>query len=275
MARLHETFHRLRAERRKALIPYVTGGDPDLATTSHILDALVAAGADVIELGVPFSDPMADGEVIQHAMERAIDRGANLSEALKVAEAFRRRHPEVPLVLFGYLNPIYALGLEAAVEAAHRAGIDALLIVDLPMESADEILPFMKARNMDLIGLFTPTTDARRVAAIAERASGFAYCVSAAGVTGGSVQGNEELKERVRIIQEETGLPTAVGFGIRTGADAARIADFSDGVVVGSALVNAIAHRAPVEAPALAGEFVSELRAAIDGAEVIPFTPPA
>ena len=267
MSRLRPTFERLRAEQRKALIPYVTAGDPDLATTAHILDALVDGGADVIELGVPFSDPMADGPVIQHAMERAIDRGANLSETLQLAADFRTRHPDVPLVLFGYLNPIYALGLKKTADVAQEAGIDALLIVDLPMESAEEILPLLRERDIDLIGLFTPTTDAQRVEEMAHHASGFAYCVSVAGVTGGALQEDAQLKERVRTIQEKTGLPTAVGFGVRTGSDAARIAAFADGVVVGSALVSAMAEHPPVEAPALAQEFIAGLREAMDGCE--------
>ena len=272
MSRITKTFAALRRANRKALIPYVTAGDPDLHATSHILDALVAGGADIIELGVPFSDPMADGPVIQEAMERAINHGANLQEALRIAKAFRARHPEVPLILFGYLNPLYKLGLEAAAEAAAEAGIDGLLIVDLPMESAHELLPFLSKHDIDLIGLFTPTTDAQRVAEMAVSASGFAYCVSVAGVTGGAVKRDARLRERVATIQDTTGLPTAVGFGVRTPADAAAIAEYADGVVVGSALVQTMADKPAVEAPALAQEFIASLRAAIDGGDVIPLT---
>jgi tryptophan synthase alpha chain len=269
MSRLTKTFAALSRANRKALIPYVTAGDPDLATTGHILDALVAGGADIIELGVPFSDPMADGPVIQQAMERAIGSGSNLQETLKLATLFRARHPDVPLVLFGYLNPLYRMGLEEAGKAAAAAGIDGLLVVDLPMESADELLPYLTPHDVDLIGLFTPTTDAQRVAEMAQQASGFAYCVSVAGVTGSEVNRGPRLRERVATIQDITGLPTAVGFGVRTPEDAAGIAEFADGVVVGSALVQAMAQQPAVEAPALAQEFIESLRAAIDGAEVI------
>lgn len=267
MSRLATTFARLRNSGRTALIPYVTAGDPDLPTTGLILDALVEGGADIIELGVPFSDPMADGPVIQQAMTRAIDAGATLSGVLETATEFRSRHPEVPLVLFGYLNPLFRMGLERATDAAARAGVDGLLVVDLPMDSADELLSFMTPRKLDLIGLFTPTTDAARIQQLGHRASGFAYCVSLAGVTGGAVTRGQLLRERVAAIQEITGLPTAVGFGVRTPEDAADIATFADGVVVGSALVHAMAGRAPVEAPALAREFIQGLRDGIDAAQ--------
>ncbi|MDP6945342.1 MAG: tryptophan synthase subunit alpha [Myxococcota bacterium] len=270
MSRLATTFDRLRQTGRKALIPYVTAGDPDLATTAHILDALVEGGADVIELGVPFSDPMADGAVIQQAMMRAIEAGTTLTTVLETAAAFRARHPEIPLVLFGYLNPLYRMGLSEATAAAAKAGVDGLLVVDLPMESAGDLLTAMKDLDLDLIGLFTPTTDPERVARLGERASGFAYCVSVTGVTGGAVDRGQPLQDRVDTIQRITGLPTAVGFGVRTPADAADIAAFADGVVVGSALVDVMAHHAPVEAPGRAREFLRSLRTAMDGAEVIP-----
>jgi tryptophan synthase alpha chain len=270
MSRLTRTFEALSSANRAALIPYVTAGDPDLPTTSHILDALVAGGADVIELGVPFSDPMADGPVIQQAMERAIHGGANLRGALDIAASFRERHPAVPLVLFGYLNPLYRMGLETAADAVAASGIDGLLVVDLPMESAGELLPYLRVHDIDLIGLFTPTTDAQRMVEMAEHASGFAYCVSVAGVTGGAVNRGPILAERVATIQNATGLPTAVGFGVRTATDAAEIAAFADGVVVGSALVQTMAGQPAVEAPALAQEFMESLRAAMDGGDVPP-----
>ena len=269
MSRISQTFSKLQRAGRTALIPYITAGDPDLDTTAHILDALVEGGADLIELGVPFSDPMADGPVIQRAMGRAISAGATLPAVLETASAFRERHPAVPLVLFGYLNPLYRMGLAEAITAAAQAGIDGLLVVDLPMESADEVLTHTRAVDLDLIGLFTPTTNAARVEQIGALASGFAYCVSVAGVTGGSVSRGQLLRDRVATIQRITELPTAVGFGVRTPRDAADIADFADGVVVGSALVAAMADSAPVEAPALAREFLLSLRAAMDGGEVI------
>ena len=269
MSRISYTFAELERAGRTALIPYITAGDPDLHTTPHILDALVEGGADLIELGVPFSDPMADGPVIQEAMGRAIDAGTTLSAVLEIAAGFRARHPEVPLILFGYLNPFYRMGLREATAAASEAGVDGLLIVDLPMESAQELLTFTQPAGLDLIGLFTPTTDAARVAQIGAHASGFAYCVSVAGVTGGAVNRGQSLRDRVETIQEVTALPTAVGFGVRTPQDAADIAGFADGVVVGSALVSAMAGSAPVESPALAREFLLSLKTAMTDGELI------
>ena len=267
MTRIRTTFDKLHADGRQALIPYVTAGDPDLSTTAHILDALVEGGADVIELGMPFSDPMADGPVIQRAMERAIAKGASLERTLELARGFRERHPDTPLILFGYLNPLYQMGLEEGVKAAAEAGIDGLLIVDLPSESASEVLPYLDAHGLNLIGLFTPTTTEARVADMADTVSGFAYCVSVSGVTGGSVQRGSELQKRVEIIQRRTGLPTAVGFGVRTPEDAAEIARFADGVVVGSALVHAMEGKPAVEAPAVAQEFIASLRSAMDNTQ--------
>ncbi|MGM0576277.1 MAG: tryptophan synthase subunit alpha [Myxococcota bacterium] len=265
-SRIRQTFERLGRQRRAALIPYITAGDPDLGTTAHVLDALVEGGADVIELGVPFSDPMADGPIIQQAMTRALARPIALGDILETVAAFRERHPDVPLVLFGYLNPLHRYGLERACHDAARAGADGFLVVDLPAEEAGELTRFTRPAELDFIGLFTPTSDAARVRTIAEHASGFAYCVSVAGVTGGEVAGAQDLPERVAAIREGTGLPVAVGFGIRTPEDAARVAGFADGVVVGSALVDAMAGRAPVEAPAVASEFLRSLREAMDEA---------
>jgi tryptophan synthase alpha chain len=270
--RIKATFERLRSSGRRALIPYITAGDPDLTTTGHLLDALVAGGADVVELGVPFSDPMADGPVIQRAMERALEKGTSLRDVLACARSFRERHPDTPLVLFGYLNPIHALGFEAFVEAVVDAGIDGVLVVDLPVEESAVLTEPLARVGVHFIRLFTPTTTAARLEDLQRDASGFAYCVSVAGVTGGAVMASEVLGERVTAIQAATGLPVAVGFGIRTPEDAATMADLADGVVVGSALVAEIEARAAVEAPARILEVLTRFRAAIDGAEVIPLT---
>lgn len=263
-SRITDTFDRLRSQGRRALVPYITAGDPDLATTAHILDALVEGGADVIELGMPFSDPMADGPVIQQAMTRALKGDVSLDRVLEVVAGFRDRHPDVPLVLFGYLNPLYRYGLDRVCGAAARAGADGFLVVDLPAEEAPELVRHTRDAGLDFIGLFTPTSDTARIRTIGAHASGFAYCVSVAGVTGGAVAGLESIADRVAAIREITGLPVAVGFGIRTPEDARRVAGFADGVVVGSALVEAMAKAAPVEAPLVASEFMGSLRAAMD-----------
>lgn len=264
--RIARTFDRLRSEGRAALIPYITGGDPDLRTTDHILDALVAAGADIIELGVPFSDPMADGPVIQAAMTRALAQGVRLVDLLETARGFRARHPEIPLVLFGYMNPLHRYGVERAVRDLAAAGVDGLLVVDLPPEEAGELTPHTRAAGLDFIALYTPTSDDARVATIAKGGGGFAYCVSMTGVTGGRVAEHEAVAARVDTVRRLSGLPAAVGFGVRTPDDAARVAGFADGVVVGSALVHAMSGRAPVEAPIVAGELIAAMRVAMDHA---------
>lgn len=269
MSRISATFERVLGERRRALIPYVTAGDPDLAGTAHVLDALAGAGADIIEVGVPFSDPMADGPVIQAAMVRALRHRVSLRDCLSLIEGFRSRHPEIPVVLFGYMNPLYRYGLERACRDAADAGVDGLLVVDLPPEEALELTTHSRPAGLDHIALFTPTSDAARLKVISRHASGFAYCVSVAGVTGGQVDVASGLGARVDAIRAATGLPVAVGFGVRTPADAARIADLADGVVVGSALVHAMADKAAVEAPIAAAEFLASLRSAVDGAQIV------
>lgn len=271
--RIDETFERLARDGRRALIPYITAGDPDLATTGHLLDALAEGGADCIELGVPFSDPMADGPVIQRAMDRALAQGTRLSDVLECARSFRERHPDTPLILFGYLNPIHQMGYATFVERAKASGIDGVLVVDLPIEESAALSEPLDEAGLHVIRLFTPTTTPDRVQRLGQGAGGFAYCVSVAGVTGGSVMASSALRDRVDLIREQADIPVAVGFGIRTPEDAARMADLADGVVVGSALVDEIARRAPVEAPGRIREVIQQFRAAIDGAEIIPLRP--
>ncbi len=261
--RLARTFARLATEGRKAFIPYITAGDPDLATTAAIMDALAAGGASVIELGVPFSDPMADGEVIQAAMLRSLAAGTTFTSVLALVRDFRARF-DTPVVLFGYLNPLYRHGLERAARDAADAGADAFLVVDLPPEEAHELTTHLHRASLDFIALFTPTSSAERVRTIAAEASGFAYYVSMAGITGDALADLDEVERRVAEVRRLTGLPVAVGFGIRTPDDAARVALFADGVVVGSELVRALAAVPPSEAPALALAFTQRMRAAID-----------
>jgi len=264
--RITHTFERLAGSGRTAFIPYITAGDPDLATTLEVLDALASAGADLIELGVPFSDPMADGPVIELAMNRALAAGATLGGILEILAAFRGRHPDTPVVLFGYLNPLYRRGLEATCARIAEAGADGLLVVDLPPEEAPQLTRFSRAHGLDFIALFTPTSDDARVREIANHASGFAYYVSMAAVTGDRIGDLDVVARRVARVRALSGLPVGVGFGIRTPEDAARVAAFADGVVVGSALVETLA-RAPRGAEAAAArDFAAAFRAAIDAA---------
>lgn len=265
-SRIQALFDRLRASGAKAFVPYITAGDPDLATTADVLDALAERGADLIELGVPFSDPMADGPVIQAAMTRALAAGTTFDGVLDVVRGFRSRHPDVPIILFGYLNPLYRRGLARSCAQVADAGADGLLVVDLPPEEAPQLTEHTRAHGLDLIALFTPTSDDARVAQIAANASGFAYYVSMAAVTGDALPDLEPVAARVARVRELTGLPVCVGFGIRTGEDAARVARFADGAVVGTALVDVIA-KAPRGAEAeRAGEYTATVRAALDRA---------
>ncbi len=266
--RIRTTFERLKRQGRTGLIPYVTAGDPNPQATEHVLDALVAAGCDLIELGVPFSDPMADGPAIQEAMGRALHAGTRFAHVLEMVRGFRARHPDVPLILFGYLNPLYQRGLERVCREAAEAGADGLLVVDLPPEEAPELTTHTRANALDFIALFTPTSDEARIAEIGANASGFAYYVSMTGVTGGAVTGGgtdlDALGERIDEVRRLTGLPVAVGFGVRTPEDARRLSQYADAVIVGSALIRAMAEGLPVEAPAIAGEFMATLRQALD-----------
>jgi len=263
-SRITARFAQLRASGRTAFIPYITAGDPDLPTTARILDALATAGADVIELGVPFSDPMADGPVIEAAMGRALAAGTTLGAVLDLVRDFRTRHPETPVVLFGYVNPLYRHGLDATVARAAAAGADGFLVVDLPPEEAEQLTVHTRAAGLDFIALFTPTSDDARVEAIRAQASGFAYYVSMGGVTGDALTDFAAVEARARRVRELSGLPVCVGFGVRTGEDAVRIAAFADGVVVGTALVDAIARAPRGQEAAVAGALTASFRAALD-----------
>lgn len=239
--RIDARFAQCKAENRPALVTYVMGGDPDLATSQAILNALPAAGADVIELGLPFSDPMADGVVIQMAAQRALAQGQTLLGVLGMVEAFRRNDQTTPIVMMGYYNPIYSFGVERFIAAAKQAGVDGLIIVDLPAEEDDELcIPALKA-GLNFIRLTTPTTDDRRLPTVLENTSGFVYYVSMTGITGAAIKSRAAVGEAVQRIKSHTELPVAVGFGIKTAEDAAEIGKHSDGVVVGTVLVDAVA----------------------------------
>ena len=266
MSRLAARFAQLKQQGRVALIPYITAGDPQPAVTVPLMHALVTAGADVLELGVPFSDPMADGPVIQQAAERALKHHVSLQHVLGMVREFRTKDSSTPVVLMGYLNPIEVFGYPAFAQAAAQAGVDGVLTVDLPPEEAEEFVPAVRAQGLDPIFLIAPTSDAERLRRILAVASGFIYYVSLRGVTGAAHLDLTEVRTKVNGIKKQTALPVGVGFGIGTPDDAARVAAFADAVVVGSALVKRIGALAqtPDRIPAEAAAFLASLRAAMD-----------
>ena len=266
MSRIQATFKRLQADGRKALIPFITAGDPDAALTVPLMHALVEAGADVIELGVPFSDPMADGPTIQRASERALARGMTLRKVLQLVTSFRTENDTTPVVLMGYANPIEAMGLDTFADKAAQSGVDGVLVVDYPPEEAVGFGKAMQSRGMDPIFLLAPTSTDARIAQAAEVASGYVYYVSLAGVTGAGHLDTEAVAQRIPQIREKTGLPVGVGFGIRDAATAGRIAAFADAVVVGSRIIEEIEKSTPDTACANVKALVSDIRRGIDAA---------
>jgi tryptophan synthase alpha chain len=264
MSRIQLAFERLNGEGRKALIPFITAGDPDAALTLPLLHTLVEAGADVIELGVPFSDPMADGPTIQRASERALAKGMTLRKVLQLVVDFRKTDAKTPIVLMGYANPIEAMGLDKFAQAAAQAGVDGVLVVDYPPEEAAAFGAAMKAQGMDPIFLLAPTSNAERIAQVAEIASGYVYYVSLAGVTGSGALNVDAVAERLPLIREKTGLPVGVGFGIRDAATAARIAGIADAVVVGSRIIEEIEKSTAENACANVKALVADIRRGVD-----------
>lgn len=253
MTRLSAAFDRAREQHRAALVTFVTAGDPAPWATGAILDALVAGGTDVIELGMPFTDPMADGPAIQAANLRSLAAGTTTADILAIARAFRARHPGVPVVLMGYANPMLRRGADWFADAARDAGVDGVICVDLPPEEDDELGPMLRAAGIDLIRLATPTTDTARLPAVLSGASGFLYYVSVAGITGLQQAAQASIEDAVARLKAATDIPVAVGFGVRTPDQAAAIARVADGVVVGSAIVELVGQHAegagaPVEA---------------------------
>lgn len=239
--RIDTRFAALKAEGRPALVTFVMAGDPDLATAQAIFEALPAAGADIIELGMPFSDPMADGVAIQLAGQRALANGQTLLATLGMVEDFRRKDETTPVVLMGYYNPIYIFGVEKFLTIAKASGVDGLIIVDLPTEEDEELcLPALKA-GINFIRLTTPTTDDKRLPTVLTNTSGFVYYVSMTGITGAAIKSRAAVGDAVRRIKGHTDLPVAVGFGIKNAEDAEAIGRDADGVVVGSVIVDAVA----------------------------------
>lgn len=265
MNRFDAAFARLREAGRKALVPFVTAGDPSREATVGVMHALAAAGADAIELGVPFSDPMADGPVIQRSSERALARGVGTGFVFDCVRAFRERDAATPVVLMGYLNPVEMRGPERYASEAAAAGVDGVLLVDLPPEEAGPMRDAFNAAGVVLIPLAAPTTAPARLDTLSASAQGYLYYVSYAGVTGAGGSHAADLAERLAALRAKSPVPVLVGFGIKDAASAAAMATLADGVVVGSALVERLADAATAdEAAARAGEFLAPLRAALD-----------
>ena len=268
MSRIAQTFDSLRQRNDKALITFLTAGDPDLATSEQVVHALVEAGVDLIEIGFPFSDPMADGPTIQAASERALAAGTTLAGVLELV-ARVRRHSNVPIVLMGYYNPVFRYGAAAFARDAARAGVDGLLLVDLPPEEAGELHPQLKAAGIDQITLLAPTTPGDRVQRLAGEAEGFLYYVSMTGVTGTQKVDAAAIAASVAEVRRHSRVPVAVGFGVSSPEDARAVAAFADAVVVGSALVKVIEQHG--QSPKLLDEvrtFVRALKSAVRAAAV-------
>lgn len=240
MGRIAATFAQLQQQGEKALIPFITAGDPDLGKTEELIHALVEAGADLVELGFPFSDPMADGPTIQASSERALEAGTTLKAILQMVRRVRQ-HTNIPIVLMGYYNPVLHYGPQRFAEDAAEAGVDGLLLVDLPPEEAEEIHGFLQTAGIKLITLLAPTTPPERMAQLASEGEGFLYYVSMTGVTGVQQVDAAAIEGRVLALKDQSPVPVAVGFGISSPADAAAVGRFADAVVVGSALVKVVA----------------------------------
>ncbi len=264
MSRIDQVFAKLKQQGRPGLIPFITAGDPDLGTSVELVRTLAMAGADVVELGFPFSDPSADGPTIQAASERALAAGTSLAGVLQlVAEV--RKDSQVPIVLMGYFNPVYRYGIERFAQDAAASGVDGLLLVDLPPEESDEVLPSLQKAGVDMITLLAPTTPPERMKYLAELGSGYLYYVSMTGVTGSRRLDPEVIRQAVGEVRKLSSIPVGVGFGITTPVDAATVGSYADAVVVGSALVKIIAeYGGHSELQQRVHAFVSELRQALD-----------
>ena len=270
MSRIAQRFESLKKSGRKALIPYITAGDPQPSLTVPLLRALVEAGADIIELGVPFSDPMADGPVVQRSGERALKHGVGLRDVLKLATEFRKADAATPLVLMGYANPIEALGVEAFLKEAKAAGIDGVIVVDYPPEECAEFAARAKEQGIDPIFLLAPTSTDKRIQEVARCGSGYLYYVSLRGVTGAAHLDLGEIALKLPRIRAATKLPIGVGFGIRDAESARRIAETADAVVIGSRIIQEIEAGAPGDAPARVKAFLRPIREALDAAVARP-----
>lgn len=268
MGRITDCFENLRKDKGKALIPFITAGDPVPESTVPLLHALVKGGADIIELGVPFSDPMADGPIIQRSSERSLKHGTSLNDVLGMVAEFRKDNTHTPVILMGYLNPVEIMGYQTFAKRAHTAGVDGVLLVDLPPEEADALQSELKHFDLNQIFLLSPTTSDERLARICSKASGFLYYVSLKGVTGSNRLDVADVAEKIAHIRSKTDLPVGVGFGIKDPATAKQVAGFSDAVIIGSALVERISQlaRQPEKLTQEVTDFLSGLRSAMDTA---------
>jgi tryptophan synthase alpha chain len=270
MSRIQSTFQRLQASGRRALIPFITAGDPTAELTLPLMRALVEGGADIIELGVPFSDPMADGPTIQRASERALAAGMSLRKVLAIVREFRAENGDTPVVLMGYANPIEAMGIPQFVSAAAEAGVDGVLVVDYPPEECVSFAQAVKAAGLDPIFLLAPTSTEQRFSDVAQAGSGYIYYVSLKGVTGSAALDFDEVAARIPRIRARVGMPVGVGFGIRDAASARRIGEVADAVVIGSRIIEEI-EKSPRElAAANVAAFLKEIRIALDRIEGAP-----
>ena len=264
MSRIEATLQALKAQGRKALIPYVTAGFPQADITPDLMHAMAAAGADIIELGVPFSDPMADGPVIQRASERALAQGVSLTQVLAWVTEFRKTNATTPVVLMGYANPIERMGEETFAKAASAAGLDGVLVVDYPPEECESFAALMRANQMDPIFLLAPTSTDDRIAAVAKVASGYLYYVSLTGVTGSATLDLESVAARLPLIKQHANLPVGVGFGIRDAQTARAIGSVADAVVIGSRLVQLLEDAPREKAVDALRAFIADIRQALD-----------
>ncbi|MBX9675147.1 MAG: tryptophan synthase subunit alpha [Methylotenera sp.] len=264
MSRIQTVFATLKLKHKKALIPYITAGDPHPSHTVNLMHTLVKTGADMIELGVPFSDPMADGPVIQRASERALVHKVGLKKVLSMVAEFRQKDDKTPVILMGYANPVEAMGAEKFTQLAKESGVDGVITVDYPPEECKAFISQLQANGMDSIFLLSPTSDSARVDLIVNQASGFLYYVSLKGVTGSANLDIEEVKSRVAEIRLKTDLPIGVGFGVKDSVTAKNVAAFADAVVVGSRMVQAIENSNDDNLVANVSQLMIELRLAID-----------
>lgn len=264
MSRIASTFEKLRQQGKKALIPFITSGDPEPQDTVPLMHALVSSGADIIELGVPFSDPMADGPTIQRSSERALRHGITLNQVLHFVSEFRKTDNATPIVLMGYANPVEAMGYARFAEAAKVAGVDGVLVVDLPPEESSELISELKSRAIDAIFLISPTTTDARMEKVARYASGYIYYVSLKGVTGAQNLDLSEVAGRIPMIRKHIDLPVGVGFGIRDAATAQAVAKVADAIVVGSKLVQEIESAGQANFLSQATSLMRSFRAAMD-----------
>jgi len=272
MGRIEETFAELKAQGKTALIPYITAGDPRPGVTVALMHRLVNKGADMLELGVPFSDPMADGPVIQKAVERALAHNVSLDDVLEMVREFRMADAETPIILMGYLNPVEAMGYQSFSEAAMSVGVDAVLTVDMPPEESTGYLEALREHDMDRVFLVSPTTPDSRLAAVNEKGSGFVYYVSLKGVTGSKELDVADVTTQIARIKQKIDLPIGIGFGIRDGEMAFKMAQLGDAVIVGSSLVSIIEanHDQDLYEIELAlSEKMTEFRSAIDRADAL------